>query len=94
VLAALDAGADGYLVKDELGEGLGKALQDVIAGRSPLSSGIGAVLVRHLTGRKPVGHEPAMQIQETTRAPRSSQRGQGARSGELIIGNVELKKAE
>src|SRR5690349_21537361 len=50
VLDAMQSGADGYLVKDELGHKLGSALQDVVAGKSPLSGGPASILVRHISG--------------------------------------------
>ena len=46
ILAAIEAGADGYLLKDELGDQLGRALQEVFAGNSPLSPRVGSVLVK------------------------------------------------
>lgn len=48
VLVALEAGADGYLLKDELSEDLGRALQAVRAGHSPLSPQVAAVALRRL----------------------------------------------
>jgi DNA-binding NarL/FixJ family response regulator len=51
VLAAFAAGADGYLLKDELADSLGRALQDVRAGHSPLSPRVAAVVVRHVRAR-------------------------------------------
>ena len=41
VLSALQAGADGYVLKTELGDKLGPALQEVIAGQSPMSGAVG-----------------------------------------------------
>jgi DNA-binding NarL/FixJ family response regulator len=46
VLAALAAGADGYLLKDELHESLGRSVAEVRAGHSPLSPRVAAVIVR------------------------------------------------
>jgi|GEM_PF-3262013 len=48
VMAALDAGANGYIVKDEIGESLTKSLQEVRAGHSPLSPRVAAVIVRQM----------------------------------------------
>lgn len=48
VLVALEAGADGYLLKDELSEDLQRALQAVRAGHSPLSPQVAAVALRRL----------------------------------------------
>ena len=52
VLAAFDAGADGYILKDELGESLPGSLQDVRAGNMPLSPRVAAVVVRQLRFRR------------------------------------------
>jgi DNA-binding NarL/FixJ family response regulator len=51
VLSALQAGADGYVLKTELGEKLGPALQEVIAGQSPMSGAVGAILLKHLRAK-------------------------------------------
>jgi DNA-binding NarL/FixJ family response regulator len=51
VLAAFAAGADGYLVKDELSEALGHSLQEVRAGHSPLSPRVASVVVQALRPR-------------------------------------------
>lgn len=48
VLAALDAGADGYLVKDEVVEALSSALQSVRAGHTPLSPRVATIMLRQL----------------------------------------------
>ena len=58
VLAALEGGADGYLLKDELGESLTDALQAVRAGHSPLSPRVAAVMLRRLR-EKPAAAEAA-----------------------------------
>lgn len=51
VMAALEGGADGYLLKDELGEALGDALQAVRAGHAPLSPRVAAVMLRRMRER-------------------------------------------
>jgi len=48
VMAALEAGADGYLVKDDLNESLAECLQNVRAGQAPLSPKIASIVVRKL----------------------------------------------
>ncbi|HUS67902.1 MAG TPA: response regulator transcription factor [Kofleriaceae bacterium] len=48
VMVALEAGADGYLLKDELSEDLSRALQAVRAGHAPLSPQVAAVALRRL----------------------------------------------
>lgn len=53
VVAALEGGADGYLLKDELGEALGDALQAVRAGHSPLSPRVAAVMLRRMREKPP-----------------------------------------
>lgn len=52
VLAAFDAGADGYILKDELGDSLSTSLQDVRAGNTPISARVAAVVVRQLRFRR------------------------------------------
>jgi DNA-binding NarL/FixJ family response regulator len=52
VLAAFDAGADGYILKDELGDTLATSLQDVRAGNTPISSRAAAIVVRQLRFRR------------------------------------------
>jgi DNA-binding NarL/FixJ family response regulator len=56
VLAAIDAGADGYLLKDEIGE-LRGALQAVRAGHAPLSPRVASIVLRRM--RRP-GTEPGV----------------------------------
>ena len=48
VLAAFDAGADGYLVKDELGDSLASSLQSLRAGHTPMSPRVASIVVRKL----------------------------------------------
>lgn len=59
VLAAIEAGASGYLLKDADSLDLIEAIKDVMAGRSPISSRIARVLVRRLAeqGNGPGGEE-------------------------------------
>lgn len=54
VVSALEAGADGYLLKDELGDTLRDAVQAVRAGHSPLSPRVAAVMLRRMR-EKPAG---------------------------------------
>lgn len=51
VLEAIEAGASGYLHKDADSIDLVEAITDLMAGRSPISSGIARVLVRRLSER-------------------------------------------
>ena len=48
VMAAFEAGADGYLLKDELSEALTGSLQDVRAGNSPLSPRVARLMLTRL----------------------------------------------
>ena len=48
VLSALESGADGYLLKDELSEHLAMSLHDVRAGNTPLSPRVASVMLRYL----------------------------------------------
>ena len=52
VLAALDAGADGYLLKDELGSSLANSLQEIRAGHTPLSARVASIVLRQLRFRR------------------------------------------
>lgn len=58
VLAALEGGADGYLLKDELSESLSDALQAVRAGHAPLSPRVAAVMLRRLREKPPADPSP------------------------------------
>jgi len=62
VLAALDAGADGYLVKDEMPDALTASLQSVRAGHTPLSPRVASIMLRQLRKDRPrvvaAGTEP------------------------------------
>ena len=58
VLAALEGGADGYLLKDELGEALSEALQAVRAGHAPLSPRVAAVMLRRMREKPPTDPGP------------------------------------
>ncbi|MCK9489613.1 MAG: response regulator transcription factor [Xanthomonadales bacterium] len=53
VVAAIAAGASGYIVKDALPEDIGATVRQVLAGQSPLSAGIARYLLRRLQ-RTPV----------------------------------------
>jgi DNA-binding NarL/FixJ family response regulator len=48
VLAALESGADGYLLKDDLSEHLAMSLHDVRAGATPLSPRVATIMLRYL----------------------------------------------
>ncbi|HET6611797.1 MAG TPA: response regulator transcription factor [Kofleriaceae bacterium] len=48
VLAAFEAGADGYLLKDELSSALCASLHEVRAGLAPLSPRVAAIVLREL----------------------------------------------
>jgi len=86
VLEAMQSGADGYILKDELGVRLGEALQEVIAGKSPLSGGPASILVRHVSGRLP----PSSRGTPPGGIPRVT----GDRTGELVIGSVKRAKTK
>lgn len=55
VIAAIEAGATGYLLKDVSPDDLIDAIEELRAGRSPISSSIARVIVRRLGSRKPAG---------------------------------------
>ena len=48
VMAAIEAGADGYILKDELSETLPGSIQDVRAGYTPLSPRVAALMLSRL----------------------------------------------
>lgn len=48
VLSALDAGADGYIVKDEIAASLADSIQSVRAGHTPLSPRVASIMLRQL----------------------------------------------
>lgn len=53
VLAAFKAGADGYALKDIQGDGLHRAIEDVLSGKMYISPGIGEMIIEgYLDGRK------------------------------------------
>jgi DNA-binding NarL/FixJ family response regulator len=56
VIAALDAGADGYLVKDEVPESLGTSLQSVRAGHTPLSPRVASIMLKQMRKDRPVAN--------------------------------------
>jgi two-component system OmpR family response regulator len=85
VLEAMQSGADGYILKDELSERLGDALQEVIAGKSPLSGGPASILVKHVSGRLP----PTSRGTPPGGMPRLVDK-----SGEIILGAVKLKPSK
>jgi len=60
VIAAIAAGASGYIVKDALPEDIGNTVRQVLDGQSPLSAGIARHLLRRLQSR-PASPEQAPQ---------------------------------
>ena len=60
ILAALRAGACGYLFKEDLHQRLLSGIEEVRAGGVPLSVGAGTVVLRHLRGATPPRHLPAL----------------------------------
>jgi len=53
VIEAIEAGATGYLLKDSDPIDIVKAIDELLAGRSPISSTIARTIVRRLGGRDP-----------------------------------------
>lgn len=51
VVDAFCAGADGYIVKTDVDDRLAASVEEIVAGASPLSSRVGAVLLRELGPR-------------------------------------------
>jgi len=50
VIAAIKAGAGGYLLKDDAAVGIGAAIRQLLAGGSPISPAIARHLIRHFRG--------------------------------------------
>jgi DNA-binding NarL/FixJ family response regulator len=60
VLSAFEAGADGYLLKDELHDSLRKSLEDVRAGHAPLSPRVATIVLKQV--RRRAGSEPGSPV--------------------------------
>ena len=65
VVAAIAAGASGYIVKDALPEDIGDTVRQVLEGQSPLSAGIARYLLRRLQ-LAPVPTQGPAQASKTT----------------------------
>ncbi len=59
VLGAIEAGASGYLLKDQSPEKLQQAITDMLAGGSPVTPAIASYLLKQLNGAGPVGNDTA-----------------------------------
>lgn len=67
VLDAIQAGAAGYLHKDAYAIDLLEAVNDLLAGHSPISSSIARLLVRRLAGHETTDRQPDVPSGLTTR---------------------------
>jgi len=65
VIAAIEAGATGYLLKDVGSADLIEAIEELRAGRSPISSSIARVIVRRLGQRGQAAEEASAPCRET-----------------------------
>lgn len=65
VLAAIEAGAVGYLLKDADSFELVESIEELRAGGSPISSSIARILVRRMTGPPPSPSGPSLTPRET-----------------------------
>ena len=65
VLQAIEAGAVGYLLKDADSFELVEAIEELRAGRSPISSSIARVLVRRMSAPEPHNPGPALTPRES-----------------------------
>ena len=74
VLDAIEAGASGYLLKDADPRDLIEAIDDLMAGQSPISPSIARVLVRRLADRNdaPTASEPRSAAPPTALTPRET----------------------
>jgi len=64
VLAALGAGANGYLFKEDLDVRLGSALRELADGGLPLSAGAAQVVLRQIRPERAYGHRPHLTSRE------------------------------
>jgi DNA-binding NarL/FixJ family response regulator len=66
VVEAIEAGAMGYLLKDQSPDDVGRAILDMIHGGSPMSPAIARYLLRRLHDEKtePVSHAPRLSERE------------------------------
>ncbi|MCH8553378.1 MAG: response regulator transcription factor [Natronospirillum sp.] len=64
VLDAIEAGAAGYLLKDAESFELIEAIEELRAGRSPISTAIARVLVRRMSKAAPEGQAPRLTPRE------------------------------
>ncbi|PWC31272.1 response regulator transcription factor [Azospirillum sp. TSO35-2] len=58
VLAAIEAGAAGYILKDSTSVDLVGSVLDLVAGLSPISTSIARTIVRRVQGTPPAANEP------------------------------------
>ncbi len=58
VIEAIEAGATGYLLKDDDPLDIVQSITELLAGRSPISSTIARTIVRRLGGREPPAEPP------------------------------------
>ena len=64
VLAAVEAGASGYLLKGGPGAQVGPAILELLAGGSPMSASIARAVLRLFRGRGPTEAPPASELTE------------------------------
>lgn len=72
VVRAIGAGAQGYLLKDAPGEDLAEAIEQVIAGQSPISPGIARHLIKRFQPRtgEPVAGVPVGELPQSVLSKR------------------------
>ncbi|MER1968177.1 response regulator transcription factor [Castellaniella sp. GW247-6E4] len=73
VIAAIEAGATGYLLKDIGSADLIEAIEELRAGRSPISSSIARVIVRRLGAHGQAAGDPAPTCAAATLTPRETE---------------------
>jgi DNA-binding NarL/FixJ family response regulator len=69
VIAAIEAGANGYLLKDSDPIDIVAAIGDLLAGRSPISSKIARTIVRRLGSREPTAGAMPSSSPDTAATP-------------------------
>lgn len=64
LVAALRAGATGYLLKDDAGQEIGAAIEHLLAGGSPISPSIARHLIGHFRDQRALGPAPDVYLAE------------------------------
>jgi two-component system nitrate/nitrite response regulator NarL len=89
ILEAVDAGADGYLLKDEIGGRLVSAVQEVVGGKSPMSARPAKVLLQYVASQRRTDPKvPAIKAEKPVAPDKLADA-----SGEIDLNATILKKS-